>query len=1325
MKINLALQLSAVLVSASAFSADMVITGVVDGPLSGGVPKAVEVYVVNDISDASRCGIGYAFNGGNSQGQRGAFAAAPVSAGSFLYVATETAGFNAFFGFNPDLVISSGTINGDDRVELYCDGTMVDSFGEQGVDGTGQPWEYLDGWAHRNAATTADGANFNLSHWSFSGINALDNQATNSSATTPYPLQSFVYGEESDGGSDDDTGSGDNGGGSGNNGGGTGGNGDTGGDTGGNGDTGGDTGGNGGDTGGGSGSGAPCFNCNAIDPVADPANFNDASYYSAALTAASNGSDAATLKAAINSAISHGQRVLSYSQVWTALTHTDEDPENANNVILLYSGRSMSKQLNGSGSQSSNPDNWNREHVWAKSHGFSDQSNEAYTDINHLRPADISINASRGNLDFDNSDNPLAEDPKNRIDNDSFEPRDAVKGDVARMLMYMDTRYEGNGDITPDLELVNRLTSTSEPRLGRLCRLLEWAKADPVDSFEIKRNNAIYKYQGNRNPYIDHPEWISQVYGDIQCDDSGDTGATPGDGDNGNTDPVTPPEQPVVLGQCSDPATLISAVQGSGFASPLVGQTVVVEGVVTAVNASANAFFLQEEAEHSDNNPATSEAVYIYNRNQPMPAVGSVVRLLGSVSEYYEKTEITLSGEYRTCGSGSVTPLAIKLPFSSAAAMEQIEGMLVSVDGDLLVTDNSSLGQYGEVTLSSKRLFTPTNVYRPGSAEATALAQANALDQLVLDDGNSQTYPSSQRYPNGAFSASNSLRTGDKVSSLVGVIDYSFDAYRLIPTQEPQFVASNPRPAQPGLALGDVTVASMNVLNLFNGDGNGAGFPTSRGANTAAEYERQVAKTVAAIVASNADVIGLMELENDGFGDNSAIADLVKRVNTALGDNSYAFINAGGTVGTDAITVGMLYRPAKLTTVGSVQLNMDSVFNRPPMAQTFQLAGRNEQFTVVVNHFKSKRCSNASGADADQNDGQSCFNATRVKQAQTLLQWFAADTNLSQQANKVIIGDLNSYAKEDPVTTLINGGFVDLINQFHGAEGYSYQYDGLLGYMDHMLVSPALAQTAVDAADWHINADEPTILDYTVANKSEQQQLDYYAADAYRMSDHDPVLASLKLINQLAPASCVHEITNRWQNGFQGLVRITNQSDNTIKGWQVQWGYSNGDSINSAWNGQLSGNGPYTASNLSWNQDIAPGQSVEVGFTGQGYGDDTSVTGDICQTAPVTPPSDGNADTPTAQCQYQLTNSWPGGFQGAVTITNTGNSDIRGWQVAWSFSDNSSVSSNWSALLSGQSPYTATNLEWNRVIKPGQSVQFGFIGQGSGQAGEVTGAICH
>ncbi len=192
------------------------------------------------------------------------------------------------------------------------------------------------------------------------------------------------------------------------------------------------------------------------------------------------------------------------------LKNTDEDPNNSNNVILIYTGRSQAKSTFGGGAN-----DWNREHVWAKSHGDFGTSAPAGTDAHHIRPSDASVNSTRGNLDFDNGGNPVSEAPGCYYDSDSWEPRDAVKGDVARMMFYMAVRYEGdNGE--PDLELVDYIPSApngTEPFFGKLSTLLQWNHDDPVDNFEANRNNVIYNdYQHNRNPFIDHPEWADSIW---------------------------------------------------------------------------------------------------------------------------------------------------------------------------------------------------------------------------------------------------------------------------------------------------------------------------------------------------------------------------------------------------------------------------------------------------------------------------------------------------------------------------------------------------------------------------------------------------------------------------------------------------------------------------------------------------------------------------------------------------------------------------------------------------------------------------------------------
>lgn len=218
------------------------------------------------------------------------------------------------------------------------------------------------------------------------------------------------------------------------------------------------------------------------------------------------------LRSALNTAAAYGHVRMSYSAVWEALKYTDEDPTNTANVILLYTGRSQAKTYNAS-TNSSDPDAWNREHVWAKSHGFPDEGQWGYTDIHHLRPADVSVNSTRGNKDFDWGGSSIAEAPGNLTDADSFEPRAAVRGDVARMMFYMAIRYEGN-DATGvgNLELADNV-GTSGNLFGRRCTLIAWHRADPVDATETRRHGRIVERQGNRNPFVDYPAWAEELFG--------------------------------------------------------------------------------------------------------------------------------------------------------------------------------------------------------------------------------------------------------------------------------------------------------------------------------------------------------------------------------------------------------------------------------------------------------------------------------------------------------------------------------------------------------------------------------------------------------------------------------------------------------------------------------------------------------------------------------------------------------------------------------------------------------------------------------------------
>ncbi|MCL2915411.1 endonuclease [Shewanella corallii] len=259
----------------------------------------------------------------------------------------------------------------------------------------------------------------------------------------------------------------------------------------------------------------PCTNCENLEKVADATKYNFDLYYNDVLTADLNTPQ--EWKAALSAVALQGQKPLSYKGVWTVLTYSDEDPANPKNVIELYSGKSISKYDNGG-----NKGDWNREHVWPKSHGFPSESLWGYTDAHHLRPTDVSVNGARAAYDFDNiatleGSTELTGAPGNYVNAgmSAFEPRDEVKGDVARMMFYMDTRYEtgGNGNM-PDLVLVDKIgTDADKHEAGKLCALYQWHLQDPVGDADRQRNDAVYEYQGNRNPYIDNPEWVQQVYG--------------------------------------------------------------------------------------------------------------------------------------------------------------------------------------------------------------------------------------------------------------------------------------------------------------------------------------------------------------------------------------------------------------------------------------------------------------------------------------------------------------------------------------------------------------------------------------------------------------------------------------------------------------------------------------------------------------------------------------------------------------------------------------------------------------------------------------------
>jgi uncharacterized protein len=586
---------------------------------------------------------------------------------------------------------------------------------------------------------------------------------------------------------------------------------------------------------------------------------------------------------------------------------------------------------------------------------------------------------------------------------------------------------------------------------------------------------------------------------------------------------------------CGDPGvTLIHDIQGSATTSPIVDSTVSVEGVVVGDYQQAGGFggfYVQEPDAAADSDPATSEGLFVFS-STPV-ATGDDVRVKGRVTEFETSsngitsslTELASVQSVLVCSSGNVLPTAadVSLPVASLSDWEAVEGMRVSLHQTLTVTEVFNLGRFGEVSLSSAgRLSTPTNVVAPGSP-AIALEDLNQRSRFVLDDGDNRQNIDPTLYPQGGLTASNTLRVGDTLPGLEGVADQRFGAFRIQPVGNVAFAHTNPRTAAPATVGGNLRVASFNVLNFFNGngthqDGAAGGFPTARGAETLLEFNRQLAKEVSAITALNADIVGLMELENDDPNTGqAAIEDLVDGLNAAAGPGTYSFINTG-IVGTDEIRVGLLYKPSVVSPAGAfatidstVDPRFVSTLNRPSIAQTFELNTTGARLTVVVNHLKSKGSDCNAVGDPDTGDGQGNCNITRTNAAKAIVDWLATDPTGAGDTDYLLIGDMNSYAKEDPISAFKDGGFTDTIAAHIGPGAYSYVFDGESGYLDHALASGTLAGQVNGVTEWHINPDEPTVLDYNTNFKTPGQIASFYAPDAYRSSDHDPVLVGLDL----------------------------------------------------------------------------------------------------------------------------------------------------------------------------------------------------------------------
>ncbi|GAB3460293.1 ExeM/NucH family extracellular endonuclease [Actinophytocola sediminis] len=570
----------------------------------------------------------------------------------------------------------------------------------------------------------------------------------------------------------------------------------------------------------------------------------------------------------------------------------------------------------------------------------------------------------------------------------------------------------------------------------------------------------------------------------------------------------------------------IAQVQGTGDASPLVDTQVVVEGVVTADHRTGGYHGLYVQTEGSgDRAPApgtAADAVFVYltnnTANHPNVAIGDQVRVRGTVGEYFGLTQVTIGArtDVQVCANDAPLPAAAPLGLPlDAAARESVESMVVAPVGDFAVAEVYNTNRFGEVVLTAgdQAARIPTDLHAPGTPEAQALATANALGRLLVDDGRTTNLSNAGEAPPYVYPDA-PLRVGDQVEAFgPTVLSYGFDEWRLQPTtpvnattpaiDRTTFKQTNPRTAAPEDVGGDLRLASFNVLNYFVHFGGEA-----RGAKDEAGLAKQQAKIVSAIGALDADVVALEEIENSArFEDNDpqlALTRLVGALNAAQGAGTWDYVRSPAELPAaeqqDFITTAIIFKPAAVTPKGaSRSINDETVwFNaREPIAQTFT-AG-DATFTVVANHLKSKSTSDsATGDNADTGDGQGAFNGDRVRQARSLASFVAGLRADSGSEDVLLLGDFNAYTQEDPMRVLHDESYVDL----NDTGKASYVFGGESGSLDHAVASPSLAQRVTGVDVWQINAHESFAFQYDGFPT-------FYAADPYRASDHNPIVVGL------------------------------------------------------------------------------------------------------------------------------------------------------------------------------------------------------------------------
>ncbi len=536
--------------------------------------------------------------------------------------------------------------------------------------------------------------------------------------------------------------------------------------------------------------------------------------------------------------------------------------------------------------------------------------------------------------------------------------------------------------------------------------------------------------------------------------------------------------------QCGTGTVPIARVQGNGPISPLKGQTVTITGIVTLLQSDG--IYIEQPA--SDQDDRTSNGIFVQTMDKPDHVEpGDRVVTHGTVAEIgrgrYGLTAITDAQAINRCSTDQPLPLTTTSLPLAGLQREALEGMRIRVTGPLTVTDIYRYNE-GKFTLSGNGLaYVATEVLAPGRQSSQALQQIR-----------NQTLPALRPAGNDE---NEMLSSGMVFNAVSGVMAHDGYGLRVVLQDFSVPPLTAPR-VPPNATTSDLRFVAMNLHNYFNGDGKGGGFPTSRGARNRNEFAQQRNRVGAAVQELKPDLIGVTELENDGFGKHSASADFIELLNAETSTNWAVSRPAGDDTGGDQITVGIFYRSDHLEALGPARSLKGELFkrSRQPLAQVFRQGSDGAKILIVINHLKSKGSCPDAGDNADQHDGQGCWNRARTAAAGAMSVWAKALAKKAGTENILIIGDMNAYRREDPIDAIRSAGFTELMDDAD-QQPYSFIYGGQAGSLDYAFSSRALQPRVERTFIWHVNAAFP-----------DHQKL---PLTWLRFSDHDPVIVDLRL----------------------------------------------------------------------------------------------------------------------------------------------------------------------------------------------------------------------